>query len=138
MPCRAHLGEVATARERLAQAGVDLLVVCQATPAELARFLQREPYSIPIVCDPARTLYQQLGLTRTGFWSFLRLGEIRTYLRLIARGTWPRWPSTGEDVYQLGGDCVLDHMGNVVWAWRSRTATDRPTIAEILRGLPEG
>lgn len=125
------------AREQFRQAGVDLLIVCQANPDVLADFLWRESLPVPVVCDPERRLYQQLGLGRVRFWSFLRPDVLLGYLRLMVRGTRPQKPYTGEDVYQLGGDFVLNRRGQVVFAHRSRTATDRPGIAEILRGLPE-
>ena len=132
----AHLGEVAANVERLRTAGVGVLVVSQAQPAVLATFLRNHPQPLPVVCDPGRTGYRAFGLERTGWMSFFRPSVLWGYLRLIVRGGKLRMPYPGEDVLQLGGDFLLDRAGRVVFAYRGRTATDRPSVEELLAVLP--
>ena len=128
----AHLGEVAANVERLRAAGVSVLIVSQAQPAVLATFLRRHPQPFPVVCDPDRAVYRAFGLERTHWLNFFRPAVVWRYLRLVVRGGKVRMPYPGEDVLQLGGDFLLDRTGRVVFAYRSRTATDRPGIDALL------
>jgi hypothetical protein len=54
------------------------------------------------------------------------------YLKLIWRGTRPEKLEPGEDLFQLGGDFVLDGAGRLVFAYPSKTSTDRPSVAGLL------
>jgi peroxiredoxin len=131
----AHLGEVAANVERFREASTNVVAVSQAKPAMLAMFLRHSPQPFPVVCDPDRTTYRAFGLERTSFWSFLRPSVLWGYLRLIFRGSKVLLPYEGEDVYQLGGDFLLDRTGRITYAYRSRTATDRPTIQTLLDAI---
>jgi hypothetical protein len=53
------------------------------------------------------------------------------YLKLIWRGTRPEKPESGEDLFQLGGDFVLDEAVRLVFAYPSKTSTDRPSVAVL-------
>jgi hypothetical protein len=128
----AHLGEVAANAQRLRAAGVGVLVVTQAKPAVLATFLRRHPQPFPVVCDPDRDGYAVFGLECASWPSFFRPDVAWGYLWLILGGRKVRRPYPGEDVRQLGGDILLDRAGRVVFAYRSRTATDRPGVGELL------
>jgi hypothetical protein len=111
---------------------VTVLAVSQAEPAVLAAFLRGSPQPFPVVCDPGRAGYRAFGLERTSWPSFFRPRVLWGYLRLILRGGRVRRPYPGEDVLQLGGDFLLDRAGRVTFAYRSRTATDRPTVRSLL------
>lgn len=54
------------------------------------------------------------------------------YLKLIWRGTPPEKPEPGEDLFQLGGDFVLDGVSRLVFAYPCKTPTDRPPPALLL------
>jgi hypothetical protein len=134
----AHLGEVAANVERLRAAGVGVLVVSQAKPAVLSSYLKRHPQPVPVVCDPDRAAYRAFGLERTSWPGLMRPDVMAGYLGLMLRGYLFRIPYRGEDVLQLGGDFLLDRSGKVVFAHRSRTATDRPGIDVLLTAATEG
>jgi hypothetical protein len=57
------------------------------------------------------------------------------YLRQMLRGWLPEKPGAGEDLLQLGGDFVLDGEQRIVFAYRSREATDRPPATAILEAV---
>ena len=120
------------ARDRLAEAGCSVLVVCQAKPEVLTRYLARHSWAVPVVADPDRAAYRAFGLKRTGWLTFFRPGVLWGYLRGLLRGYALKAPYAGEDVLQLGGDFVLDRTGTVVFAHPSATPTDRPTAGQIL------
>lgn len=118
--------------DRFRAANVSVLAVSQAKPAVLAMFLRHSPQPFSVVCDPERIAYRAFGLERTSWLSFLNPVTLWQYLTLVVRGGKVRVPYKGEDVLQLGGDFILDRTGKVVFEYRSRTATDRPTIAALL------
>ena len=132
MPCRAHLGEVTASAERFREIGCGVLVVTQARPDILGRFLARYPQPVPVVGDPDRALYAAFGLERTPWRTFLRPGVIWRYLKLMLRGQRVRTPYDGEDVRQLGGDFILTRDGAVTYSYRNPDPTRRPTVAELL------
>jgi hypothetical protein len=137
MPCRAHLVEVQQHYDEIRRLGAEVLVVTQARPELLAAFVRELVLPFPAVADPTRAAYRAFGLERTTWRRTLRPGVLWHYLRLVLRGWRPRRPVPGEDVWQLGGDFVLDGEGRLVYAYRSAEPTDRPTVAQLLRAVRE-
>lgn len=112
-----------------------MLVVAQARPEVLARYLARQAWHVPIVSDPQRAGYAAFGLERTGWLTFFRPKVLARYLRGMIRGIGIKTPYEGEDVLQLGGDFVLDKLRRVVFAYPSADPTDRPSVAALLTVL---
>lgn len=112
-----------------------MLVVAQARPEVLARYLARQAWHVPIVSDPQRAGYAAFGLERTGWLTFFRPKVLARYLRCMIRGIGIKTPYEGEDVLQLGGDFVLDKLRRVVFAYPSADPTDRPSVAALLTVL---
>ena len=138
IPCVAHLREIAAHVDRLRDAGISVVMITQAEPKILAMFLRHDPQPFPIVADPSRQSYQAFGLERARWQDFFHPREIFRYLRLIAGGGRVKKPYAGEDLLQLGGDFLLDRDGNIHYAYRSRSATDWPTIEELLSAAKRG
>jgi hypothetical protein len=126
---------VEAGRDDLAAAECSVLVVTQAKPEVLTRYLARRGGAFPYVCDPDRDAYRAFGLDRTGWLTFLRPKVVWGYLRGFFRGYLLRTPYRGEDVLQLGGDFVLDKFRRVVFAYPSADPTDRPTVGAIRDAL---
>jgi hypothetical protein len=122
-------------REQFAAAGCSVLVVCQAKPEVLSRYLARLVWHVPIVSDPDRAGYAAFGLERTGWLTFLRPRVLLGYLRGILRGHGLKVPYAGEDVLQLGGDFVLDRARVVRFSYRSADPTDRPTVPALFAAI---
>lgn len=122
--------------DEFTDAGCGLVVVSQAKPNVLASFLKRYPKPYPVVGDPTRAAYKAFGLERTSLLSLVRPDVLLIYLWRMLTGTRARAPYRGEDVMQLGGDFIVDQAGRVVFAYRSRVATDRPSVAKLLAAVP--
>lgn len=116
--------------------GAEVVAVCQAKPDVLAMHLKAEPRPFPVVADPERLAYRAFGLERGGWGMFFTWRALRRYLGLMFSGWRLRWPGTKEDVFQLGGDFVLDAAKRIVFAHRSADPGDRPTVAALLAALP--
>lgn len=124
------------ARDEFAARGCSVLVVVQARPEFLAHYLARRSYGVAFASDPDRIAYRAFGLERTPFRTFLRPRVLLGYLTGMLRGYAPRKPYRGEDVFQLGGDFLLDQPGRIVFAYRSWNPTDRPAVSRLLAALP--
>jgi hypothetical protein len=116
------------------RADVALLVITPGTPAELRRLRAERGLRLRLLSDPSWSLYRAWGLRR-GRWRELWLSPATwgAYVRLLARGRWPRLPA--QDISQLGGDAVIDRHGLVTWVYRSRHPADRPPVSELGRQL---
>lgn len=132
MPCVAHLGEVARNYERLRSAGIDVLGIGHAPPNVIERFITREAIPFPVVSDPHRESYKHFNLGRVGVLHFFRPRIVLNFLKLLFRGEKIRRLTGTEDVFQLGGDFVIDRNRKLLVAYPSRDATDRPSIETIL------
>jgi len=120
-------------REALAgRDDVAVVAVLPAEPAELRRFRDALGLRATLLSDPGWTTYRAYGLRRgrrRDVW--LSLPTWRAYARLVARGRRLHVPR--QDVYELGGDVLVDREGRIAWAYLSRHPADRPPVAEILR-----
>ena len=95
-------------------------------------YVEKYSQPFPVVSDPERTAYKALAMEYTSVGSMLRLGVVARYLNLMLRGWWPRKPGKDDDIYQFGGDFVLDADGRLRYAHPSALPTDRPSAKELL------
>jgi peroxiredoxin len=133
LPCREHLLEVS--RRRAEFRGARLVCVTFVPGAPLAAYERELALAgIEYFGDPARAAYAALGFERASFARvWLHPAVWRRYAALIARGRRPHPP--GQDVYQLGGDAILDAGGRLRWVYASAGPEDRPTVDELLGAL---
>jgi len=61
---------------------------------------------------------------------------LKLYWRLMRRGI-RQERYEGADIFQSGGDFLLDRDGNVRYAHRSIDPTDRPTVTELLQQIDQ-
>ncbi len=115
--------------------GGEVLVVSFALPRLISAFLAEMPLTFPVVCDPERNAYQAFALGATNLRGFLRLGVVWHYLKLVCRGWIPKKPAEKTDIWQLGGDFVIDAAGVLRYAHPSKDAADRPGNHELLTAL---
>jgi peroxiredoxin len=126
---------VDAARDEFAARGCSVLVVSQAKPEVLARYLARQKWNVPVVCDPERAAYAAFGLERTGWLTFFKPRVLWGYLRGVLKGYRVKKPYAGEDVLQLGGDFILTRERKVVFAYPSADPTDRPGVSDLLAAI---
>jgi hypothetical protein len=91
---------------------------------------------MPLLSDPGFDTYRTYGFGRA------RVGRLvlspalwLASARLLLRGGRPRLPR--EDVFELGGDALVDANGRIAWIHRSTAPNDRPSSDELLRRLGE-
>jgi hypothetical protein len=99
------------------------------------------PYTI--LFDPNRVSYQQWGLGRTGpFGAWLSPALTWRYVKhvkLLLRGE--RFQGFAPDMYQLGGDFILDREHRITFGHRMTNNGDRAEVSVLLdelRGASHG
>lgn len=103
-------------------------------PHRLSEYLSTAPSPFPVLCDPTRALYKAFGLGKvSSFYRLLTLKAILSFVRQHLRGN--RQKPVKEDIYQLGGDFIVNTDGNILFAHPAKDSADRASVKELLRAL---
>ena len=111
--------------------GVSIAVVSFAEPSKLVRYQEHHQWPFTILTDPERKAYQAFTLKRLSWFRVFSPASVKLYLKLLGKGM-KQEPYGGEDIYQSGGDFLLDREGRILFAHRSRDPSDRPSAAKLL------
>ena len=137
MSCLAHLGEVYEHYDEILQLDAELLVVTFSPPERIPQYVDAHGWRFPVVADPGFEAYRAFDLPRGSWWQVAGPTAILGYLKLMLGGRLPHMHTKGDDVKQLGGDFVLDASGRLVYLYRSRESTDRPSVKDLLLAVSE-
>lgn len=122
-------------RERLDQLNIKPIVISfESGGDDLASHVGTEEVG-GYYLDEDRSLYRYFGMHQAGFWDLWGLQTLWAYLRLIVRGR-KLSKSTG-DIYQLGGDVLLDPYSEVRFHRIAEGPGDRPDPETIFRLVEE-
>ena len=115
----------------------EVLVVSFTPPKMVAMYIEQYPQPFPVVSDPSRAAYLAFALSKTSPRALLRPGVIWHYLRLIFLGWIPKRPDKDADLWQLGGDFIIDREGRLRYSHPSEDPADRPSRAELLEVMTQ-
>lgn len=87
-----------------------------------------------MLADPHRQAYQAFALKRLSWFQVFSPAALKLYWKLL-RGGMRREQYDGDDIYQSGGNFLLDRRGNVLFAHRSQDPADRPSVAKLLQAI---
>ncbi len=87
-----------------------------------------------MLADPDAERYQGFDLKRFSLFRVFSSATLKRYLQLIFKGM-KQEPYGGEDIFQSGGDFLIDRKGNLLFAHRSRDPADRPAPAKLLEEI---
>jgi peroxiredoxin len=120
---RAHKNEFEALRTKV------LTVTFEESDFWMKTWLAETASPFPLVVDPGQELYRLFGLFRSVWRTF----SPRTLLYYTkARLSGATKEMTGSDVYQLGGDFLINRRGTIRFDHRSIDPVDRPKVAELL------
>ena len=111
--------------------GVSIIVISFAEPQRLARYQEYHQWPFVILADPKRTAYDAFTLKRLSWLQVFSPATLKLYWRLLREGK-QREDYGKDDIYQSGGDFLIDRDGNVLFSHRSQDPADRPKAAELL------
>jgi peroxiredoxin len=114
--------------------GVAIVVVAFAEPAKLVRYQEYHHWPFALLADPERRAYRALALKRFSWLRVFSPATLKLYVKLFREGM-KREDYGKDDIYQSGGDFLVDREGNILFAHRSQDPADRPPVAEVLRAI---
>uniref|UniRef100_A0A8C6URE1 Uncharacterized protein n=1 Tax=Neogobius melanostomus TaxID=47308 RepID=A0A8C6URE1_9GOBI len=97
-------------------------------------WLEQTGCKFPMLLDQQRQIYGSFGLT-SSFSKVMRFGCLLTYSEYGALDIdFPDVPPRLlEDLYQMGGDFLIDETGKVDLCHPCKTPLDRPSVEDILK-----
>jgi hypothetical protein len=125
--CREALGDLKRLRPSLKDKGLSLALVHMSPPESFAHFVaQYEMQDIPAFSDPSQQLYQAFELNRGSLWQLFGPKVWLGGLRAMSHGV----GKLAGDGFQMPGAFVVRN-GEIVKAFRHRSAADRPDYCEL-------
>lgn len=131
------------AREQLAAVRASALIVCFGDADGARKWTQQVGHEFPMVADPEKQLYSGLfGLQSGSFFSVFGWSSISYYVRAAWSGKTIPKGNPGDDIYQLGGDAIVDGgddagegKGKILFTYASKNPPDRPSVEDLVKEL---
>ena len=119
----------------IAGLGAEVVLVAYDEPSLLgAKVLRDLELPFLLLIDRARKSYADWGMGRTNLFGALLSPSLNwRYLRLLLRGE--RFLGFAPDMFQLGGDFVVDRRGRLAFGHRMRDNGDRIDVATLFDHL---
>jgi AhpC/TSA antioxidant enzyme len=119
--------------EEIERLDLAVLVITFEARALAEMYVREIGLAWPLLVDTSRAVYRAYGMPRGGLWEIWSPASWGTYLDLMRKGRRLRLP-TG-DMYQLGGDVLIDPAGRIAWHRVERGPADRPAVSEVLTAV---
>ena len=122
------------AREQFEQAGIDLVLIGQATPRHAKHFAKKlDLDGETILADEERQTYKVAGFKKANLGQLLGPKSVLSGVKHGARSGVVQGRIVG-DAAQLGGAMVIDTSGEVLFRRASKNAGDTIEPADLLAG----
>ena len=115
------------------QRGVRIFAVSFESATRTGEYQQKQRLPFPILRDPHRAAYLLFGIERRAVHKIYRPSTIWYYVRSAIRGEFPG--RTKGDMFQLGGNVLLDRDGSTLWVYQSSQPADRPSVDAIFKEI---
>ena len=125
---------MALAKSEFDRRGVSVVIVSFAEPSRLAPYQEQHRWPFTILADPQRKVYRAFELKPLSWFRVFSPPVLKLYFKLWRRGL-TQEPYGGEDIYQSGGDFLLNNAGNILYAYRSQSPADRPAPEKLLQEI---
>ncbi|XP_035467408.2 prostamide/prostaglandin F synthase isoform X1 [Scophthalmus maximus] len=131
--CRLHLKDLEENQTSLDAHSVQVVVVSFGRQEGATHWLKETGCRYDMLLDPDRKVYAAFGL-EASVKKVLNFSNMLLYAEYVAENMeFPRGlPSLQDDMFQLGGDFVLDERGRVLFRHCCQSPTDRPPVEDIL------
>uniref|UniRef100_W5NFI6 Uncharacterized protein n=1 Tax=Lepisosteus oculatus TaxID=7918 RepID=W5NFI6_LEPOC len=135
---RDHMAELESNQGLLDALSVRVLVISFGCCEGARYWLEETGCKYDMLLDPERRIYNAFGLGSSVYkvWSFSSLFLYAEYK--VSNCQFLQTPANVvNDIYQFGGDFVLDDDGKVIYFHPSKTPADRPTVTALLTAISE-
>lgn len=138
MLCRAHLGDIRDQYRSFQDINATVVAITFSSPPEALKLVQELKLPFPLLSDSQKEAYKIFELGSAQLKDFLSPQVLWKFMGRILTGWMPSLGYSKDDLFQLGGDFVVDGRGDVVYAFKSSSPADRPTIQFLLEQLQKG
>ncbi|XP_028251833.1 uncharacterized protein LOC114427827 [Parambassis ranga] len=134
--CRLHLKDLERNQKSLDAHSLQVVVVSFGCEEGASHWLQDTGCHYDMLLDPERKLYAAFGLGAS-LRKVLNFSNMLLYAEYVANNMeFPRGlPTIQDDMFQLGGDFVLDKHGRVLFSHCCQSPIDRPSVNDVLCSL---
>ncbi|XP_068195543.1 peroxiredoxin-like 2C [Antennarius striatus] len=134
--CRLHLKDLQKNQMSLDTNAIQVVVVSFGCQVGASHWLQETDCQYDMLLDSDRKLYEAFGLGAS-VKKVLNFSNMLLYAEYVADNMeFPRnLPSIQDDMFQLGGDFVLNKHGRVLFSYCCQSPIDRPSVDDILSTL---
>ncbi|XP_070697787.1 prostamide/prostaglandin F synthase-like [Pempheris klunzingeri] len=131
--CRLHLKDLEKNQRTLDAHSTEVVVVSFGCQEGALHWRQDTGCQYDMLLDPDRKMYAAFGL-EVSLKKVLNFSNMLLYAEYVADNMeFPRGlPSIQDDMFQLGGDFVLDEHGKVLFSHCCQSPIDRPSVKDIL------
>jgi peroxiredoxin len=127
---------VQSVKKEFDRRGIGIVVISFAAPDRLVAYQEHHKWPFTLLADPGRNAYRQFALKRLSWFQVFSPATLKLYWKLLRHGM-KRATYGKDDIYQSGGDFLLDRKGNILFAHRSQDPSDRPSAARLLQVINE-
>ncbi|XP_070776856.1 prostamide/prostaglandin F synthase-like [Enoplosus armatus] len=131
--CRLHLKDLEKNQSSLDANLIEVVVISFGCQEGASHWLQETGCHYDMLLDPDRKIYAAFGLGAS-LKKVLNFSNMLLYAEYVVDDMeFPRGlPSIQDDMFQLGGDFVLDEHGRVLFSHCCQSPIDRPSVEDIL------
>lgn len=122
------------ARSEFERAGVNLVLIGQATPRHAAQFRRRQGIQLPVLADEDRVSYKAAGAKSGGVGDLFNPKVVAKGAMTAVRERTMQTRTIG-DAGQLGGVLVIAPGGEVIWSHMAKDASDNASPEDILAAV---
>jgi hypothetical protein len=119
------------AAAQLVQRDVRVAVVTFENDFFARQYVAETGLDWPLLLDVQRTVYRGYGMLAASRWDVWGPATWAAYLRELGKGRLPKKPSS-DDIYQRGGDVLIDPDGVVRLHHVGAGPADRPAVTSLL------
>jgi peroxiredoxin len=135
--CKEMLDALVQHAPRLADTGLALAVVTQATPAQAAPFCTQRAAGVPCLADPQRNAYRLYGLGRGSLVQTLLSPRVwkSNWLLRRQKGFASEMPPAGQDAFQMAGMFIIGQDGRIRLPYYYDDIADHPPVELLVHGV---
>ena len=115
------------------RANVSIAVVTFENDFFARQYVEETRLTWPLLIDAGRDVYRGYGMLAASFWDVWGPKSWWVYLRALTKGE--ALHKSAGDIYQRGGDVLIDPAGIVRLHHVGSGPADRPAVESILRTI---
>lgn len=122
-------------KNEIAGMGAQVLLVTYDDPSLLERKMMHDmECPFPLLIDKEKQIYRRWGMGRTNLLGAMLSPALNwRYLKLLLRGE--RFLGFAPDMFQLGGDFIVDRQGQIAFAHIMTNNGDRAEVSHLMQVL---